>query len=152
MIFAEMKRTMKVTAISLFLCLLLVTSVGAAEFVAIGDDGVNLRSGPGTNYDIVYELPKGYPLQVVDRQGKWLKVVDYENDGGWIFASLVTNSAHVIVKVESANVRSGPGTQYSAIGTLSREVILKKLEKRGEWVKVSHPQLTGWVNQKLIWP
>jgi len=28
----------------------------------------------------------------------------------------------------------------------------KKIGRKGEWIKVYHPQLTGWVHSKLVWP
>ena len=56
-------------------------SVIAAEFVSVAKDGVNLRSGPETKYEVLFQLPSGYPLKVLAHKGKWLKVSDYENDG-----------------------------------------------------------------------
>lgn len=127
-------------------------SVMAAEFVSVVKDGVNLRSGPATNTEVLFQLPAGYPLKVLARKGKWLKVSDFENDKGWVFKTLVSRAPYVIVKVKECNARSGPGTGFKKIGTLAREVILKKIGRKGEWIKVSHPQLTGWVHSKLVWP
>ncbi len=130
----------------------LALPVRAAEFVSVVKDGVNLRSGPDTKYEVLYQLPAGYPLKVLARKGKWIKVGDYENDKGWIFSSLVSTTPYVIVTVKQGNVRSGPGTKYDKIGTVEREVILKRVGKKGDWLKVSHPQLTGWIHRKLVWP
>lgn len=127
-------------------------SVMAAEFVSVVKDGVNLRSGPATNNEVLFQLPAGYPLKVLARKGKWLKVSDFENDKGWVFKTLVSRTPYVIVNVKECNARSGPGTGFKKVGTLAREVILKKIGRKGEWVKVSHPQLTGWVHSKLVWP
>ncbi len=128
------------------------TTVMAAEFVSVVKDGVNLRSGPTTRNEVLFQLPAGYPLKVLARKGKWLKVSDFENDKGWVFSSLVSKTPYVIVKVKECNARSGPGTGYKKIGTFAREVILKRIGRKGEWLKVSHPQLTGWVYYKLVWP
>jgi SH3-like domain-containing protein len=127
-------------------------SLLAAEFVSVVKDGVNLRSGPDTKYEVLFQLPKGYPLKVLSRKGKWIKVSDYENDRGWIYAGLVSKNRYVIVKVKEGNVRSGPGTNFDKIGKVSRDVILKSTERKGDWLKVVHPQLTGWVHKQLVWP
>ncbi len=58
----------------------------------------------------------------------------------------------MIVKVKEANVRSGAGTNYKKVGSVMREVILKKVDRKGDWIKIKHPQLTGWLHKKLIWP
>jgi SH3-like domain-containing protein len=132
--------------------MLSAASTWAAEFVSVTKDGVNLRSGPTTEGKILFQLPAGYPLQVVSRQDKWIKVSDFEGDKGWIFGTLVSQTPYVIVKVKEANVRKGPGTNYEKVGSVAREVILRKMETKGEWVKVSHPKITGWLHSKLLWP
>ncbi len=129
-----------------------VVAAMAAEFVSVIKDDVNLRSGPETHYEVLFQLPKGYPLKVLSTKGKWLKVSDYENDKGWIYSTLVTNSRYVIVKVKEGNVRSGPGTKFEKVGKVVKDVILKRVSQKGDWVKVSHPQLSGWVHKQLIWP
>jgi SH3-like domain-containing protein len=132
--------------------LLAASAASAAEFVSVVKDGVNLRSNPDTSADVLFQLPAGYPLQVIERKGDWINVSDYENDKGWISASLVSSVPHVIVKTERGNVRSGPGTDQPQAGKVVRDVILKKLDQQGEWIKVSHPQLTGWIHKQLVWP
>jgi SH3-like domain-containing protein len=81
-----------------------------------------------------------------------MHVLDYEQDKGWIYASLVSTTPHVIVKVANGNVRSGPGTEHEVVGRVVRDVILKKTDQKGDWLKVSHPQLSGWVHKQLVWP
>jgi SH3-like domain-containing protein len=128
------------------------TGAAAAETISVKKDGVNIRSGPGTNYDVIYELPLGYPLKVLSRKDKWLKVSDYENDKGWIFEPLASTDNYVIVTTKEANVRSGPGTNNGKVGSVAKDVILRKVDSQGDWIKVSHPQLTGWIHRKLVWP
>jgi len=140
-------------AVFLFLFIFVTSASGiAADFVSVSRDGVNLRSGPDTKYNVLYELPAGYPLKILSRKGEWLKVRDFENDRGWIFSSLVSKTPYVIVKVKQGNVRSGPGTNYDKVGSVVREVILKQVKRDGNWVKIQHPQLSGWVYKNLIWP
>ena len=147
-----LKQCVSVGVLTVALICASTVSVVAAEFVSVLKDGVNLRSGPETKYEVLFQLPKGYPLKVLARKGKWLKVSDYENDRGWIYSPLVSKTRYVIVKVKDGNVRSGPGTKYDRVGKVARDVILKSIERKGDWIKVSHPQLTGWVHKQLVWP
>lgn len=130
---------------------LLSTAFGA-EYVSVVKDGVNLRSGPNTGTEILYELPNNYPLEVLAREGQWLKVSDYEGDKGYIFESLVSKTAYVIVKAKDCNVRSGPSTKDRIVGKAVKDVIFKKIEQKGDWIQVGHPNLTGWVHKDLVWP
>ncbi|OGG45366.1 MAG: hypothetical protein A3F84_27045 [Candidatus Handelsmanbacteria bacterium RIFCSPLOWO2_12_FULL_64_10] len=51
---------------------------------------INLRKGPGTNYDIAGKLSGGQTVTVVATSGEWVKVlVDRDNQMGWVHRSLV---------------------------------------------------------------
>ncbi len=146
------KQRVKVVLLAVvFFCATTVSAM-AAEFVSVIKDNVNLRSGPDTTNEVLFKLPKGYPLKVLAIQSKWMKVSDYEGDKGWIFSSLVAKDSYVIVKVKEGNVRSGPGTQHEKVGKVVRDVIVRKIETKGDWVKISDPRLSGWVHKQLVWP
>ena len=49
----------------------------------------NLRSGPGTEHDIVFDAEKGTPFNILTKKKDWLKVQHVDGDSGWIFKSLV---------------------------------------------------------------
>ncbi len=150
--YRALKRMVGVCILAGALLYIFIESAVASEFVSVVKDGVNLRSGPDTTYDVLFQLPAGYPLKILERREKWLKVSDYENDKGWIYAGLVSATSHVIVKVKEGNIRSGPGTNNDKVGKVVRDVILRKVEEKGDWLKVHHPELTGWIHQQLVWP
>ena len=124
----------------------------AAEYLSVARDGINVRSGPSTNADVLFELPLGYPLEVVGREGQWVKISDYEGDKGYIIDSLLSKTPYVIVTVAECNVRSGPSTKDAVVGNVTKDVIFQRVEVKGEWMKISHPQLTGWIHKTLVWP
>jgi len=134
--------------------LLSASQVAAADYVSVTGDNVNVRSGPGTNYQVSMELFAGYPLKVVSTQGDWLKVVDFENDSGWIHKSLVEPGNTVIINGEkSVNMRAEPTTNANILATVDRGVVMTKLESKGKWLKLKHSSgLIGWIYKPLLWP
>ncbi|MEN8232033.1 MAG: SH3 domain-containing protein [Thermodesulfobacteriota bacterium] len=118
---------------------------------------MNLRKGPSTQYPIIWELGKGFPLKVIGSKGKWLKVSDFESDVGWIYKNLVSRKPHLVVKTnrnsrDRINIRSGPGTKYKIVGKAEYGVVFKTLERGAGWVKVRHEKgLTGWIKRSLLW-
>ena len=134
--------------------LLSASFVTAAEFVSVKGDSVNVRTGPSTENQVSMELFAGYPLKVLSSKGNWLKVIDFENDSGWIHNSLVTDGNTVIVNgTKSVNMRSEPTTKSSVIANVDRGVVLTKLESRGKWQKLKHSSgLVGWIYKPLLWP
>ena len=133
--------------------LLIAFSAGAAEYVAVNKDGVNIRSGPSTSSEILWEVFKDFPLEVVERKGEWVQTVDFEGDKGWVHAQLLDKRKMLIIKVPVANMRIGAGTNYEVVATVKYGVVFKPLEEKGEWVKVQHADGTvGWLFKKLLWP
>ena len=135
-------------------CLCIASSAHAAKFVSVKGDNCNVRTGPGTNYQVAMELFSGYPLKVIASQGDWLKIVDFENDSGWIHGSLVEDGTTVIVNgKKSLNMRAEPTTKGAILANVDRGVVLTKLENKGKWMKVKHSSgLVGWIYKPLLWP
>ena len=52
-------------------------------------DDCNVRSGPGTDTDIVFTTEKGVPFKVLKTNKKWINVEHADGDQGWVHNSLV---------------------------------------------------------------
>lgn len=125
----------------------------AAEYVSVKKDGVNIRSGPDTSKEILWEVYKDFPLQIIKRRGKWAQTKDFEGDKGWIYSPLLNRKKTVIVKVKTANMRIGPSKSYELAATVKYGVIFTPIDREGDWIKVSHTDgSTGWIFKSLIWP
>jgi len=133
---------------------LLCAAPVSAKMVSIASEFVNMRSGPSQKNSVLWELGKGYPLKVIGSQGGWYKVVDYENDTGWIFKKLVNRTPHLVVKKKIINIRSGPGAKYKIIRQAKKGVVFTTLKcNKTGWVKVRHEEtlLVGWIKRSLLW-
>jgi SH3-like domain-containing protein len=135
------------------LCLAFMAAPAQAlEMVSIKGSIVNMRSGPGTNTDVLWELERGYPLQVLKRQGSWLQVRDFENDKGWVARALTSHTPHHIVKAKIANIRSGPGTHFKIVGKAERYDLMRTRGSKTGWVRVEASDgVKGWISKNLLW-
>ncbi len=128
-----------------------------AQMLSVDGENVNLRSGPGTKYEVKWEYGKGFPLKVISKKGDWVKVSDFENDSGWIYKPLLSKKGHMIVKAfkdknKRVNIRSGPGTRYKVVGKAYYGVVFETLEQSNGWIKVRHESgLVGWIKRTLVW-
>jgi SH3-like domain-containing protein len=129
----------------------------AITMVSVAGNNVNMRSGPGSSYTVMWELDKGYPLIVLKRSGKWYQVRDVDGTVGWVHGDLVERTPHMIVKVhkntgEKINVRSGPGTRYRIVAKARYGVVFRTRQQKNGWVQVEHADgVTGWVKRTLLW-
>lgn len=132
--------------------LVLVSPGAAAERMAVKSEVANIRSGPGTKNEMLWQVEKYHPVTIVEKKGAWYRFKDFEGDEGWIHNSLLDKARTVIVKVKRCNVRSGPGTQYDIAFTVDKGIPFKVMEKKGRWLKVQHADGDwGWVFNALVW-
>ncbi|MDP2250164.1 MAG: SH3 domain-containing protein [Hydrogenophaga sp.] len=144
-------RTLLLTT-SLCLAALFNTAANAQSMVSVKGSTLNMREGPGTHTAVLWELKQGYPLQITERKGSWLRVRDFEGDTGWVARSLTGNTPHHVVKSKVANLRAGPGTQHRIVGRLEYGELLRTREKRADWVRVERSEgVSGWIAKRLLW-
>jgi len=136
------------------LLILLISSIYAYP-LCINVSEANLRGGPGTKYEKTWEVFKFMPFQKLSKKGNWFKVKDVDGDVHWVYRKLVTEKFQcAVVKVDKANIRSGPGTKYSknALSPALKYDSFKVLETSSSWVKVTDEfGDSGWIFRNLLW-
>lgn len=135
-----------------------LTSLPAfGKMASVKQDKVKLHSGPGQKYPVKWEYGAGFPLKVLSKKKGWVKVVDFENDRGWIRSSKLSSTPHLVVKVNKnkrrkINIRSGPGTRFRIVGKAYYGVVFRTILQQKGWAKVKHESgLVGWVKRTLLW-
>jgi SH3-like domain-containing protein len=124
----------------------------AAERVSISAEIANIRSGPATTYDVLWQVQKYYPLLVLKQSASWINFKDFEGDEGWVHQSLIQKTPTVITVKEKCNVRSGPGTQNRILFTVGKGIPFRKIKSQDNWVQIEHADGDrGWIYSTLIW-
>lgn len=132
--------------------LILWGSVVMAERLAVAVPQANIRSGPGTTYEIIWNAEKYYPVFVFEKTGPWYHFRDFEGDEGWIHKSIVRKIPSIITAKPKCNVRSGPGTQHEILFSVESGVPFKVIKRQGNWIYVEHRDGDkGWIHNSLIW-
>lgn len=139
-----------------FLCMMLIglllTPAAMAERLAVKGKVANIRSGPGTNYEVIWQAEQNYPIDVIQTQGDWILFKDYENDKGWISKGLTASTQTVIVKNPTVNVRSGASTNHPIVFKAQKGTPFKVLKKEGQWYQIQHADGdTGWISTSVVW-
>lgn len=103
---------------------------------------VNVRSGPGTGYAVVGQVPTGHTYVGIARSGEWWKIY-FNGSLGWTHGAYYTTlsgTTGVKVTTDTLNVRSGPGTGHSILGQVYMGQIYFWTQYEG---------LNGWY--KICW-
>jgi SH3-like domain-containing protein len=128
-----------------------------ANALCINTEKANVRTGPGTNYEVIWEVYKYMPFMKVgvSLSGEWYAVKDVDGDVNWIHKRLLTNKYKcAVVKTEDVNVRTGPGTKYSKSfsNPAKKYHTFKVLKRKGAWVRVQDEWgSTGWIKRNYLW-
>ena len=120
--------------------------------------GLHLRAGAGTSYRSYRVLPYGTALVVRGRSGNWYKVkVLKTGEVGWVSKTYTTkvkpsggSTATVATRYDPLNVRTGPGTGYTVVGSVKkgRKVTVKSIS--GNWAYITYGSLRGWVSMTYL--
>lgn len=154
---------MRVLFLSLFLVAISLTPGRAADvrYVYSPNDGyLNLRTGPGTRFDIIREMYNGDRVRVVEHSGSWVRVVHESGARGWASAKFLVRrgvtrpggTRYVYSPNDGyLNLRSGPGTRYRVVREMYNGEYVEILERSGNWVRVRHESgATGWASARFL--
>ena len=141
-------------SISLLTLVLILSTSGLAmaERLSVSSRIANIRSGPGTTYEILWKVENYYPILVIKKQGSWINFKDFEGDEGWIHTSLVDKNPTVITVKDTCNVRTGPGTNHDVIFTVEKGIPFLILDRQKSWIQIQHADGDrGWIHKSLVW-
>ena len=141
----------KIVTIVSFLSLCIIDNSLASRKLNIISEIANIRSGPGTSYEIMWKAEQYYPISVLKKRGNWYLFRDFEGDTGWVHKSLLGSVNSVVVIKNKCNIRSGPSTKNRILFTVEKGVPFKIIDKRGNWLKVEHADGDrGWIYKTLV--
>lgn len=127
-----------------------------AGFVSTKGDVLNVRRGPGLNYEklMVYHS-KNIPLAVLDvASNGWVKIMDKDLDRGWVHPNLLKFEPNYVItqgNFKQWNIREGIGTDNPITFVAEEGVIFQVLEEKEGWLKVKHADGdTGWMSSKIV--
>jgi len=131
-----------------------MTNDGNYEILGYGvvDLGeLNVRLGPGTEYNKVCSVLEGTRYAYYQIQGDWVRIED-----GWVSTSYfylegttADDAASAVVIEDNLNIRTGPATSFKSNGTLRKGAAVKILAQvdgwgytEKGWISMSHVEFT----------
>ena len=132
-----------------------VAYADSVEYRVITGDYVNFRKEPSTSYASLGQLNKGDKVEYISVSGSWTKV-KYNGQTGYVYSqyvSQVNSEAKTEVKYvncSALNVRSGAGTSYSIITTITKDTKVEVISTSNGWSKIKVGTTTGYVSSKYL--
>lgn len=140
-----------------------ITVVGAsAASVGVGTvtaDALRLRESASTNSTILATAPSGDTVVVLEDAGNGWYKVDYKSIEGYMSGEYLDVQKTADVKIgygkvnaggSTLNMRSGPGTSYDRVATLSDGTVVDIVGIDNGWYKVTYNGTTGYVSSDYM--
>ncbi|PGS48451.1 C40 family peptidase [Bacillus sp. AFS041924] len=138
--------------------------VSSGNYVSTGN-GVRIRSGAGTSYQILGSVNKNQKLNVISSANGWYKI-KFNGVTGYISATYVgkgtesnSNSSNNTnqevtsgnyITTGNVNLRSGAGTSYHILGVINKNQKLNVISSTNGWYKVKYNGLTGYISASYV--
>ncbi len=149
------------------------TASAQAPTATVNTGALNIRSGPGISYTVVFSVYRGTVLTLLARNAdaSWVKVRLDNGIEGWVNSRYIATAYPLYslpvdgsggpvgitatVTSYALNVRTGPGIGYARIVAIPRGTLMTLLARTADssWVKVLLANgVQGWVSPGFIAP
>ena len=138
----------------LFFFIILIGSTSFANegyYLTLRNDKVNLRQGPSLNYPIKLVYNKKFlPILIKDKSGNFRKVLDHENNSGWIHISQLSKKKAALSILDELIVFQKPSIYSKPLVKLEigRLCLVKKC--KNNWCKIKTGGYSGWVEKQNL--
>ncbi len=128
-------------------------------------DFLNVRSGPSTSHSIVGKLNRGDKVGVISESNGWSKI-NYNGKVSYVSSRYLSNPSNTnpekpdsnnesvketkVVNYEFLNVRSGPSTSHSKIGTLKKGDKVGVISESNGWSKIKYNGKVAYVSSTYL--
>ena len=137
----------------IYFLIILGSSTFAEEnyYLTLRNDKVNLRQGPSLKYPVKLVYKKKFlPLLIQDKSGNFRKILDHENNSGWIHITQLSKKKAAI-NIEKKSIIFKKSSFYSkpiAVMEKGRLCLIKKC--RNNWCKIKTGNYIGWVKKRNL--
>ena len=136
-----------------------LTNAGPA---IVRGENVNIRGQASISAEVIGKAGKGDKVEVIeivtlkkpktDEPAIWAKVNLPSAVSVWASALFIDTNKNT-VKVNKLNLRSGPGENYSVVGHLEKDAVVKPIETKAKWIKIEPPATVfGFIAAQLLEP
>ncbi|MFL0489775.1 peptidase P60 [Bacillus sp. AFS054943] len=123
-------------------------------------DVLNVRSGAGTGHNVISKVKSGQVLQVIGQENGWFKVNvngqtgyvsgDFVTTGGKTGTTVQQGTGTYTVNVSSLNVRTGPSTSHTVLGSVNKGKTVQVVGEVQDWFKINFNGGTGYVSKDFV--
>jgi SH3-like domain-containing protein len=126
------------------------------RFVSLKAGRVNVRVGPGEDYNIAWIYTKpGLPIEVLQEYDTWRRIRDSDGTVGWVFKSLLSGKRTVVVSPwksgDARPIYRSASADSSVSAYLQPGVAGDVSRCHAGWCRISGNGYKGWIPEGQLW-
>ncbi|MFT4412759.1 SH3 domain-containing protein [Fredinandcohnia humi] len=138
------------------------TQTGSSSTIVSTVDGLRLRNGPGTGFQVIGSLNNGNEAEFLENRENWSKV-SYKGQIGWVASEYIktksatndpnpkpTTNKTGKITASVLNVRGEPNLQGRIVGKLLEGASVKIVAERENWIEISFGSSTAWIHRDFV--
>lgn len=157
---------------SFIMLFIIPTDIYADNTAIVTSDNLNIRSGPGTDFDIIGQANTDEMYPIIMEQGEWVEI-QLEAETGWVTTAYITikeesvesdsiissttdksNSINtektIIIQFDNTQLRKGPSTEFEITRFAEKGTQYDVISEEENWYEVSKGDFTGYVSKQLV--
>ena len=112
---------------------------------------VNLRQGPSFEHLIKLVYKKKFlPVLVIDKSYNFRKIIDHENNSGWIHISKLSKKKAALNNEDKSIIFKKPSEYSKPLALLEKGRLCLIKKCKSNWCKIKTGEYTGWIEKKKL--
>ena len=128
----------------------------ANEYASFKYDEVNLRTGPGERYPIMWIYQeKNFPVEVLDSFELWREIREKDGTVGWVHQNMLKKTRYLLVEKEGSLFKKADSE--SDVVAVVQPGVIARLEEcpKGEYCRIAvsdeNHTKKGWFPRSSLW-
>ena len=127
-------------------------SYGKTEYyLTLRSDKVNLRLGPSLDHPVKLKYKKKFlPVLIIDKSYNFRKIIDHENNSGWIHISQLSKKKAALNNRDKTIIFKKPSENSEPLAVLEKGRLCLVKKCKNNWCKIKTGKYTGWIKKKRL--
>ena len=121
-------------------------------YLTLRNEKVNLRQGPSLDHPIKLVYKKKFlPVLVIDRSYNFRKIIDHENNSGWIHVSQLSKKKAALNNQENSVIFQKSSKYSKPLVALEKGRLCLVKKCKNNWCKIKTGDFVGWIKKENLW-
>ena len=131
-------------------------AVSATEYASLKHDKVNMRTGPGERFPILWVYQeKNFPVEVLDSFEIWRQIREKDGSVGWVHQNMLKKQRYVLIEKEGSLLKKNESD--SSVVAIVQPGVIARLDEcpKGKYCRIIvsdeiHTK-KGWFPRSGLW-